>query len=337
MSTATAMRDREYELESEFEMEGEFEDEYEGEYETEGEAEAEEFFRRVASLARRAAQSPTLRRVGLAAARSALGSLGNVGGAIGGAPGSRGATVGANVGSALGNVLGTLLPQREGEFEDEYEFESEDEGEGEINPLGRVFPGLRGPGPANPIRRVYPGALMEHLGHAAAEAENEAEAEAFIGALIPVAARALPRATPAILRAAPQLARGVTQVARTLRANPATRPLVRTLPTIVRQTATNLAQQAAQGRPVTPRSAVRTLAQQTARVISSPQQSARAYQRSRALDRQYHRVAGRMGAAGMPGMPPGRPGAPRAGAAPRRQGLPGQPSAACPCCGNRIR
>ena len=41
---------------------------------------------------------------------------------------------------------------------------------------------------ANPLRRVYPDAMMEHLGHAAAEAETEAEAEAFVGALVPLAA-----------------------------------------------------------------------------------------------------------------------------------------------------
>ncbi|HKI04668.1 MAG TPA: hypothetical protein VKK31_21995, partial [Thermoanaerobaculia bacterium] len=79
---------------------------------------------------------------------------------------------------------------------------------------------------------------------------------------------------------------------RTLRANPATRPLVRALPAVVRQTTANLARQAQQGRPVTPQSAVRALAQQTSRVIGSPQRCAQAFQRSRALDRQFHRTAG---------------------------------------------
>lgn len=253
------------------------------EYESEMEAETEAFFGRIAGLARRAAQSPTLRRVGLAAARSALGSLGSVGGA----PGSRGASIGSHVGGALGGILGDLLPARESEYEEEFE----DEFEGEINPLGRIFPGVRGPGPANPLRRIYPDALLEHLGHAAAEAETEAEAEAFIGALIPVAARALPRLAPRVLRAAtPALGQGLVRLARTLRANPATRPLVRTLPTIARRTTATLAAQAAPGRPVSPQAAVRALAGQAARVIGDPRQCARAYQRSRALDRHYHRA-----------------------------------------------
>src|SRR5947209_1931777 len=52
----------------------------------------------------------------------------------------------------------------EGEYEDEGEFELEDEWEGEYEDEGESM--------ANPLRRVYPDAMMEHLGHAAAEAET---------------------------------------------------------------------------------------------------------------------------------------------------------------------
>src|SRR5206468_517482 len=65
----------EYELEALPELEGESEWEAEGEgeweWEAEGEGESEEFFRRILSLARRAASSPALRQVGLRAARGA--------------------------------------------------------------------------------------------------------------------------------------------------------------------------------------------------------------------------------------------------------------------------
>jgi hypothetical protein len=213
-----------YELE--LEDEGEFEAEAMGEFEAEGEEESEEFFRQLASLAAQAARSPALRRIGQAAARSALGGLAG-----------------------------------QGELEGEWEWE--DEGEEE----------------ANPIRRVYPDALMEHLGHAASQTESEAEAEAFVGALVPLAARVVPRVAPAVMRAAPQLIRGVARVTRTLRRNPATRPLVRAVPTIVRRTTASLARRVARGRPVTPRTAVRTLAGQTARVLSDPRQCVHAYRR----------------------------------------------------------
>jgi len=143
----------------------------------------------------------------------------------------------------------------------------------------------------SPIRRVYPDAMMEHFGHAAAQAESEAEAEAFIGALVPLAARLIPRVAPAIMRSAPGLIRGVAGITRTLRANPATRPLVRAVPTIVRRTAADIARQSARGRPVAPQAAVRTLARQANRVLSNPQQCAHALRRNAMADRRYHQAA----------------------------------------------
>jgi len=273
----------------EYELEGEWE--WEGEGESELEAESEEFFSRIVGLARRAASSPALRRVGLRAARGALSGLGGAGAALGRAVGgAQGGALGRDLGATLGRHVSGWLPQRELEGEWEYEFE----GEGEVNP----------------IRRVYPdAALMEHLGHAAAEAESEEEAEAFLGALVPLAARLVPQAASAVMRVAPSLIRGVAGAARTLRANPATRQLVRTLPTVVRQTTANLARQAQQGRRVTPQTAVRTLARQTSQVIGSPRRTAQAYQRSRALDRRFHRAAGPAASATGPaaGLPPARP------------------------------
>jgi hypothetical protein len=147
-------------------------------------------------------------------------------------------------------------------------------------------------GEISPIRRIYPDAMMEHLGHAAAETQSEAEAQALAGAMVPLAARLVPRAAPAILRAAPGLVCGLTGVVNTLRRSPATRPLVRTVPAIVRNTAASIAQQASRGVSVTPQAAVRTLARQTVRVLASPQQASRAFKRSRVLDRQFHRAGG---------------------------------------------
>jgi hypothetical protein len=140
----------------------------------------------------------------------------------------------------------------------------------------------------NPLRRVYPDALMEHLGHAAAEAHTEAEAEAFIGALIPLSARLYPQIASLILRAAPALIPGVAIVTRTLRRSPVTRPLIRTIPTIVRRTAASMSQQARQRRAVTPKTAVRTLASQTAQVLGTPVRTVEAWRRSRNLDRRHH-------------------------------------------------
>ena len=168
----------------------------------------------------------------------------------------------------------------EGEWEDEYELEGEWEDEYEDE----------GEGMANPLRRVYPDAMMEHLGHAAAEAETEAEAEAFIGALVPLAAGLVRSAAPHVARATPHLVRGLSKVARTLRRSPTTRPLVRALPTIASRTSRSLARSVAHGRPITPRRAVRTLAGQTSAVLSSPRTRKQVVRHARALDRRYHRA-----------------------------------------------
>jgi hypothetical protein len=236
------------------EFEWELEGEFEGELEYEGEAEAEAFFGRLAGLAARAIRSPALQRVARTAARGAVrAGLSALG------PGA----------ASLGNLVGGLL--REGECE----AEGECEGEG-----------------LNPIRRVYPDAMMEHLGHAAATARTEAEAEAFLGALVPIAARLIPRVAPAVMRAAPALIRGVANVGRTLLRNPAVRPLVQAVPNIVRGTVRDIAGQVARGRPITGQAAVRTLARNTYRTLSDPRRAVQAYRRSRRVDRRYHQTPG---------------------------------------------
>jgi len=240
-----------------------------------GESESEQFFGALANLARRGAGWITApgspqRRFALSIARQALNrglpSLGQwLGGRIGGtANGAAGSALGARAASWLSG----LLPQQElaGEFEGEFE--------------------------VSPIRKIYPEAMMEHLGHAAAETLSEAEAEALAGAMIPLAGRLVPRAAPAIMRATPGLVCGLAGVVRGLRRDPATRPLVRVVPAIVRGTATNIARQTARGIAVTPQTAVRTLARQTLHLLGSPQQSARAFGRSRVLDHHFHRTSG---------------------------------------------
>jgi hypothetical protein len=151
----------------------------------------------------------------------------------------------------------------DGEFENEWEFE----GEFEAAPGG-----------------ASAGLLMEHLGSMAAQAETEAEAEAFLGALVPLAARAL----PAIARATPSIIRGVSKVGRRLWSNPATRQMVRAVPQVVKRTAVDIARQHAAGRPLTASMATRSLARQTANVLGSPSRRRSALRRCRAMDRRWH-------------------------------------------------
>jgi hypothetical protein len=264
---------------------------HEYEVESEAESEAEAFFDRLASLASAGGISPALQRLAAAAAESAV----------------------AGLHEAAGGSL--------------HEMEMEDEME--VSPLARVYADLAGVGGLNPISRIYPEALMEmeHLGHIAAEAPTLAEAEAHARRIVPVAVRVVPvvahraahtvsrpthvvvpRAVHAVKKAAPALAHGITGVTRALHRNPATRHLIRAVPTILRATTNQLVQQAAHGRPLTPQAAVHALARQAARVVGNPAHSVQAWRRSRALDKRYHRALG-VGTPGtwMPGMGMPRP------------------------------
>jgi hypothetical protein len=240
----------EYELEVLPELGAGYEPEFEGDFES------QQFFGSLANLARRGAgwitaPGSSQRRLALSLARQAFNR---------GLP-----TLRQTFGASTADWLGGLLPQEE--------FEAELEGEFELNP----------------VRKIYPDAMLEHLGHAAAATQSEAEAEALAGAMIPLAAQLRPEAAPVLMRAAPGLVSGVSGLVQGLRRNPATQPFVRVVPAIVRRTAAGVAQQAVRGTPVTPEAALRMLAQQTLRLLGSPQQSARAFRRSRALDGLFHR------------------------------------------------
>ncbi|MGO9558308.1 MAG: hypothetical protein ACLPQS_09705 [Acidimicrobiales bacterium] len=172
-----------------------------------------------------------------------------------------------------------LEDEFEDELEDELELEFEDEGEFE----SEYF--------VNPIRRVYPDAegLMAHLGKAAAEAEYEDEAEAFLPLLMPLASSRIPRHAPAVMKAAPHVTRPLNTLVRKLRKTPQGRRLVRTVPTIVDKTARSLAAQSRRGRRITPSRARRTLARQADAVLCDPVARRAALRRSKRSDSRYHR------------------------------------------------
>lgn len=147
-------------------------------------------------------------------------------------------------------------------------------------------------------------AFMEHLGHAAAEAESNGEAFAFLAPLLPLALKALPLAGKAlgigakmlpkvastVAQVAPRILKGVNAAAKTLRTNPATKPLVQALPQVVRRTTADLARQVAQGKPITAQSAVQTLAKQTAQVLGNPRCAVKTIKRAKKVDRGVDRA-----------------------------------------------
>jgi hypothetical protein len=177
----------------------------------------------------------------------------------------------------LANIAGSLLGEGEFEFEAEAEFEDEDEDEDEAE------------GFANPVRRVYRDAeLMAHLANQAAQTESESEAEAFIGALVPLAAKLIPRAAQLISGNVPALVRGTNRIVRTLRRDPATRHLVTAVPVVLQRTAQSLADQVAAGRPIDAATVVRTLGTVTGRVLRGPN-ARRAVSAVDVFNRRYNR------------------------------------------------
>lgn len=285
----------ELELESEFELENEGEFEFAGELEQElglahelasefeleheQEAEHEAFFNHLAAMADRSGRSQALRRIALAAARSAL----------------------------KGQARPWPVVQGEGEL---------GELEGELEAHELEFE-------SSPRQQAHFAAMMEHSGHAAAEAANEQEAAEHFLPLIGLAAKfvlpklaslaakklggmaakkiggklvgrlgrqLLRRVGPRVMnRVSPQLTRGIANVTRTLFRNRATRPLIHAVPRIARTTVARLGRQIASGQRITPQQALRTLAQQTARTVGNPRALAQTYRRSLALDNRYHR------------------------------------------------
>ncbi len=252
-----------YYQEMSFEEEWAQENELAGEFTAEAgsheqESENEDFFNNLASMGERSGKSRALRRIALAAARSAL----------------RGRTLDE--------------PGRDGEL-------------GEYEGLSAEAAFLEATGLSPEMAMLE----MEHLGHAAAEAESEQEAaEQFLPlialagkALLPVLAKkALPfamkmgsKVLPQLARrVSPQLSRGIGNITRTLYQHPASRRLIRAVPRIARGTMLDVLRRYSQGGRIDPAMVSRLLAGRTAQVLSNPTQLARTWQRSASADARYH-------------------------------------------------
>ncbi|GGO84065.1 hypothetical protein GCM10011584_00740 [Nocardioides phosphati] len=195
----------------------------------------------------------------------------------------------------IAKIAGSLLGEGEYEDESEYEFEFEAEAEAELEAEGELEAEFEAEmeeeaeGFVNPVRRVYRDAeLMAHFATKAAQSESEAEAEAFIGALVPLAAKLIPRAAKLIQANGPALVRGASQIARRMRRSPQGRQLVKALPVVLQRTAQSLADQAANGRPIDATTVIGTLGDMTGRVLRGGGRR-RAVQAVDVFNRRYHR------------------------------------------------
>jgi hypothetical protein len=276
-----------HELEGEAHLEGEFAHELEGagehqEFEFEGEFEGEQFFGRLRRIAR--GVGGFIRR-----AAPILKSIARVAAPI----------VGTAVGGPLGGLIarGATMLLREGELEEELAHELGGMHEGhhegglhELEGLHEVLheghhesvlhelEGHHEGGLHEGHHEAHHEALAELMAEVAAGAAHEAEAEAMAGAAVVTTLSAADRA--ALRRLIPHLIRGAAILTRILRMRRITRPAVRTVPLIVRQTARALRRRAASGAPVTRRTAGAIMANVTRRVLSSPRACALAIGRN---------------------------------------------------------
>jgi hypothetical protein len=170
-----------------------------------------------------------------------------------------------------------MLREEELEFEGDPEMEFEFEGDPEME-----FEDEAAPATASQ-------AAAELMAAVASQAQTEAEAEAMAGAATVASLSAADRAT--LRQVLPHMVRGTAVLTRVLRRRPATRVGVRTVPRIVRGTASTLTRRAAAGQPVTRRAAARAMATQTRRVLSNPHTCSRAIQRNARVARTAVRPA----------------------------------------------
>jgi hypothetical protein len=286
MSAAT-----ELELESELsslESEGELEQELElgeSELEHEQEAEHEAFFNSLAAMADRSGRSQALRRIALAAARSALKAQARPWPVVEGESGEMEGELGEHEleFEASAAQLANHFAEMEHEGHAASEAANEQEAAEHFLPLIGLAAKFVLPKLAGFAAKKLGGLAVKKIG----------------GKLIGRAGgQLLRRFGPRLLRrVTPQLTRGVANVTRTLFRTRATRPLIHAVPRIARTTVARLGSQIARGRRITPQMATRMLAQQTLRTLSNPRVLAQTYRRSLASDRRYHmrtrRVLGR--------------------------------------------
>jgi hypothetical protein len=130
---------------------------------------------------------------------------------------------------------------------------------------------------------AHEAALTEFLAAQAAEATTEAEAEAALGAALPISItimggrRALRRVIAILAQANSELVKSLAQQ------GPVGRELLRTVPAIQRQTVATLKAAARTGRPINGPLAVRAMAAASRRVLGNPQRVQRTMVRNAVL------------------------------------------------------
>jgi hypothetical protein len=146
---------------------------------------------------------------------------------------------------------------------------------------------------------AHEAALTEFLATQAAEATNEAEAQAAIGAALPIAIKAM-GGSKALRPITPTLSQANAAVAGTLvKQGPVGKQLLTVMPTIHRRAIGMLKAAARAGKPITGAMAIKAMAAASHQVLGNPQKVQQAMVRNAALRQRTAPPSPRRAAAGM--------------------------------------
>jgi hypothetical protein len=180
-----------------------------------------------------------------------------IGGAFGGPPG---AMLGGKLGSAAGGLEDEELAGLEG-YDDYGDYEGESDSEDEMN--AEDYMDFEGEDED----------VAEYMADVAVKAPNPVDSCAIAGAITNTIASKAPLQVKAV---SPTLSSASARLTKVMKNNPATKPLVKVVPTIAKKTVATLARKAAKGKPVTPAIAKRVMAKQAMRVLSNPSELTKA-------------------------------------------------------------
>jgi hypothetical protein len=127
--------------------------------------------------------------------------------------------------------------------------------------------------------------VAEYMADIAAKAPNPIDSGAMAGAITITIASKAPLQVKAV---SPTLSSGAARLTKLMKNNPATKPLVKVVPTIAKKTVATLARKAAKGKPVTPTTAKRVMAKQAMRVLSNPRELTKAIAKNEAKKRKVN-------------------------------------------------
>ncbi|MGB5560143.1 MAG: hypothetical protein WBN04_19285 [Paracoccaceae bacterium] len=185
------------------------------------------------------------------AAKKVAGKLGKVAKAHAGKIGTViGGAVGGPAGAAIGGRIGGIVQN----LEDENDFDSEDEMEAQL--------------PVAPLDE----SLAEAMASAASKS-SPSDAAALGGAITITIMSKTPLAVKSV---APALASASGRIARSMATSPASRQLMKALPSIVKQTAGTLNRKAQKGKPISKGTAARVMTKHAKRTLGSQARLAQA-------------------------------------------------------------